>query len=206
MAELNNKVILPHEYNQFAHQVTHFKKIGKPYKPRVNWDRINLIIFDCDGVLTDGKIIYGCNGEELKNFDAHDGMGFQLLRFSHVRTAVITGRSSAALERRCQDLKIDYLYQGVANKLEKTRELLKELKLDFCNLLYMGDDWNDIPVMNVAAVSVCPADAARDVAAMADYVMLASGGRGAVRECIELVLNNKTIYEQAVNDYLAKIS
>ena len=206
MAELSNKVILPREYPEFARQATHFKKLQKPYKPRVNWDKLSLMIFDCDGVLTDGRIIYGCDGEELKNFDAHDGMGFMLLRFSGVKTAVITGRSSAALERRCQDLKIDYVFQGVGNKLAKTKELLAELKLEFSNVLYMGDDWNDIPVMFSAAVSVCPSDAGRDIKPLADYVMLAPGGRGAVRECIELVLNNKTIYEQAVADYLAKIS
>jgi len=206
VSDLNNKVILPREYEEFARQVTHFRKINKPYKPRVNWDKINLLIFDCDGVLTDGKIIYGCDGEEFKNFDAHDGMGFMLLRFAGVKTAVITGRTSAALERRCKDLRIDYLLQGVANKLARTNQLMAELKLEFSNVLYMGDDWNDIPVMNVAAVSVCPADAVRDVASLADYVMLAPGGHGAVRECIELVLNNKGLYEQAVADYLAQIS
>lgn len=206
MADLNNKVILPREYADFARQVTHFRKIGKPFKPRVNWDRISLMIFDCDGVLTDGKIIYGNDGQELKHFDAHDGMGFLLLKFSGVKTAVITGRSSEALERRCRDLRIDYLYQGIANKLAKAKELMTELKLEFSNVLYMGDDWNDIPLMNMAAVSVCPSDAVRDVASLADYVMLSPGGHGAARECIELVLNNKTIYEQAVTDYLAKIS
>lgn len=182
------------------------KRMEKPSKPKLNWDKIKLMIFDCDGVLTDGRIIYGCKDEEMKNFDAHDGMGFMLLRQTDVKAAVITGRSSLALERRCRDLRIEHVYQGVAMKLQRTKELLVEMGLGFDNVLYMGDDWNDIPVMFQAAISVAPADAMPAVAALADMVTTHKGGKGAVRECIEHMLRNKGVYEQAVLAYLGEIS
>lgn len=178
------------------------KKISKPIKPAVKWDRIELLVFDCDGVLTDGRIIYNSAGQEAKNFDAHDGMGFLLLHQTKLRSAVITGRNSPLLERRCQDLKIGHLFQGVANKVQCLEGLLAELGLDYSNVLYMGDDWNDIPAMFKAAFSVCPADAPQNICQLADHVTRHSGGKGAVRECIEFVLHNQGIYEQAVSAYL----
>jgi 3-deoxy-D-manno-octulosonate 8-phosphate phosphatase (KDO 8-P phosphatase) len=183
-----------------------FKKIEKPYKPLLKWEKIRLLAFDCDGVLTDGRIIYDSEGKERKNFDARDGMGFLLLRQTDLIPSIITGRVSPALERRSVDLKIEHLYQGVANKLARTQELLAELKLDFENLLFMGDDWNDIPVMFRAAISVCPADAFPDIQRLSDHITTRPGGRGAVRECIEYVLANKRIHDPAVQSYLDQIS
>jgi 3-deoxy-D-manno-octulosonate 8-phosphate phosphatase (KDO 8-P phosphatase) len=181
-----------------------YRKIEKPSKPKLFWDRIKLLVLDCDGVLTDGRIIYGCGGEELKNFDAHDGMGFLLMRQTPLQAAVITGRSSTALEKRCQDLGIKFLFQGVANKLQKLNELLQELHLTFENVVYVGDDWNDIPCMHKAAGSMCPSDAVADIRALTDIVLHNAGGRGAVRECIEMILRNQGIYDQAVAAYLAQ--
>lgn len=182
-----------------------FTKIAKPNKPILRWDRIKLLIFDCDGVLTDGRIIYDSAGNESKNFDAHDGMGFMLLRQTEVQAAVITGRSSPVLQRRCDDLKIKYVFQGIQKKLETTTQLLRELNLGFDNILFMGDDWNDLPVMFKAAISVCPGDAMEGMKNLCDLVTKHSGGRGAVRECIEHVLTNKGIYEQALLKYLEHI-
>lgn len=178
------------------------KKISKPNRPILVWERIKLLVFDCDGVLTDGRIIYDSAGNEAKNFDAHDGMGFLLLRQTSILSAVITGRNSSLLERRCKDLKIGHLYQGVSDKLQCLTRLLEELQLDFANVLYMGDDWNDLQAMFNAAISVCPADAPSNIRQLADHVTTLPGGRGAVRECIEYVLHNQGIYEQAVLSYL----
>ncbi|MBW6514573.1 MAG: HAD hydrolase family protein [Candidatus Syntrophosphaera sp.] len=182
-----------------------FKKIIKPQKPLVRWDKIKLLVFDCDGVLTDGRIIYDSAGNETKNFDAHDGMGFILLRQTDIKTAIITGRNSSILQRRCEDLKVDYLFQGVADKLTCLKQLLDKLKLDFSNVLYMGDDWNDLGAMFSAAVSVCPADALANFRELADHVTVSSGGHGAVRECIEYVFENKGIYDQALQAYLKQL-
>lgn len=183
-----------------------FKEIVKPRKPAVNWGKIKLLAFDCDGVLTQGGIIYGNEGQELKDFDARDGLGFMMLRSTDIQTAVITGRTSEAVARRCADLKIDHVYQKIPHKLKLAEELLQKLGLGFENMLFMGDDWNDFPLMKAVAVSVCPADAASGIPQLVDYVTQAKGGEGAVRECIEMVLKNKGIYEQAILAYLARIS
>lgn len=181
-------------------------KLVKPTKALVRWEKIKLLAFDCDGVLTDGRIIYDSAGIESKNFSAQDGLGFMLLWDTDVQTAVITGRESNLLARRCKDLRIPHLFQKIPNKLKVAQSLLKELGLDFSNMLFMGDDWNDIPLMNRAAVSVCPANAPDSVKALCDVVTKANGGHGAVRECIEYVLLHKGIFEEAVLKYLARIS
>lgn len=180
--------------------------IKKPSKKAVDWDKIKLLAFDCDGVLTQGGIIYGNEGQELKDFDARDGMGFMLLKYTDIQVAIITGRQSEALARRSADLKIAHLYQQIPNKLQVAKELLDKLGLSFDNMLFMGDDWNDFPLMSAAAVSVCPHDAAEEITTLVDHVTKASGGRGAVRECIEMVLKQRGIFEQAINAYLDKIS
>ncbi len=181
-------------------------KLGKPTKPLVRWEKIKLLAFDCDGVLTDGRIIYDSAGVESKNFSAQDGMGFMLLWGTDIQTAVITGRESSLLQRRCDDLKVPHLFQKIPNKLKVAEGLLTELGLGFNNMLFMGDDWNDIPLMQRAAVSVCPANAPNSVKALCDIVTNAGGGHGAVRECIEYVLVQKGIFDEAVLKYLARIS
>ena len=120
----------------------------------MDFSKIKLIILDNDGVLTDGKIIYDNNKLESKNFNAKDGLGIKLLQFSDIKLAIITGRNSNVVEQRCDDLQIKLLFQGVRNKLKKTIELLKELNLDWENVAYMGDDWNDFPVMEKCNISV----------------------------------------------------
>ncbi|MCB5225035.1 MAG: HAD hydrolase family protein [Candidatus Cloacimonadaceae bacterium] len=183
-----------------------YEKLVKPTKAMVYWEKIKLLAFDCDGVLTDGRIIYDSAGGESKNFSAQDGLGFMLLWGTDIQTAVITGRESDLLKRRCQDLRISHLFQKIPNKLQIAQGLLKELGLGFNNMLFMGDDWNDIPLMNRAAVSVCPANAPESVKALCDVVTKAKGGHGAVRECIEYVLTRKGIFEEAVLKYLARLS
>ena len=128
--------------------------INKVHKTPVKWSDIKLLMLDCDGVFTDGRIIYAGTDLELKNFDAHDGMGFMIMRYSDIKAAVITGRTSAVLERRCRDLKIEHLYQGVAHKLSVGTKLLQELNLTWGNVAYIGDDWNDVPVMRKSALSL----------------------------------------------------
>jgi len=177
----------------------------KPIKRPINWSDIKLLLFDCDGVLTDGRIIYGNNNQDLKHFHAHDGMGFNLLRNTDIQVGFITGRSSEALEHRCRDLNISILYQGVPNKLRCVEELLPEMKLDFRNIVFMGDDWNDVPVMRKAAFSAAPANAFPEVQKIADWVSSYRGGQGAVRELINYVLQHKGIYEKTVLKYLESI-
>ncbi|PKN79619.1 MAG: 3-deoxy-D-manno-octulosonate 8-phosphate phosphatase [Candidatus Cloacimonetes bacterium HGW-Cloacimonetes-1] len=179
---------------------------SRPIKKPVIWKDIRMMIFDCDGVLTDGKIIYSGEMLESKNFDAHDGMGFFLLNRAGLIPAVITGRSSKALSRRCEDLKIPHVLQGIKRKLDITEELLSKLGLNFSQVIYMGDDWNDIPVMQLAALSCCPADAMPEIRNITDYIATRNGGQGAARECIDYVLKNIGIYEKTVLQYLQDIT
>ncbi|MDY0128562.1 MAG: HAD hydrolase family protein [Candidatus Cloacimonadaceae bacterium] len=180
--------------------------LTKPNKRPITWDRIKLLIFDCDGVLTDGRIIYGDGKQDIKNFDATDGMGMMLLRQIDLPVAVVTGRTSEALALRCQDLKIEHLYQGISHKLDCVSALLEKLELDFDNVVYMGDDWNDILCMRRAALSVAPADANADILKQVDLVTTRKGGRGAVRELIDYVLTKKGVYDRAIAKYLDSVS
>ena len=168
----------------------------------MDFSKIKMIILDNDGVLTDGKIIYDNNKLESKNYNAKDGLGVKLLQFSDIKLAIITGRSSYIVEQRCDDLQIKLLYQGVRNKLKKTTELLKELNLDWENVAYMGDDWNDFPVMEKCNISAVPADAFDDIRSRADLVTKRNGGEGAVREFIELILKKQGKYEESLQKLL----
>ncbi len=177
----------------------------KPFKRPVTWSEIKLLVMDCDGVLTDGRIIYGANRQELKHFHGHDGMGFLLLRYTEIKTGIITGRSSEALSRRCEDLRIEHLFQGVQNKLQCLDDLLQELHLEYKNVVYMGDDFNDVPIMRKVAFSASPADGIVDVQKLADWVTPNKGGYGAVRDLINFILTHKGIYEKTVKLYLEDI-
>ena len=171
----------------------------------MDFSKIKLIILDNDGVLTDGKIIYDNNKTESKNYNAKDGLGIKLLQFSDIKLAIITGRSSDILEKRCNDLQIEFLFQGVRNKLRKTTELLKELNLDWENVAYMGDDWNDFPVMEKCNISAVPADTFDDIKNSANLVTKRNGGEGAVREFIELILKEQGKYEASLQKLLDRL-
>lgn len=168
----------------------------------MDFNKIKLIILDNDGVLSDGKIIYDNNKLESKNFNAKDGLGIKLLQFTDIKLAIITGRSSDIVKRRCDDLQIELLFQGVRNKLKKATELLEVLKLDWENVAYMGDDWNDFPVMEECNISATPADAFESIKSRVDFVTQRKGGEGAVREFIELILTKQGKYEKSLQKLL----
>ena len=178
----------------------------RPIKRPISWADLKLMLFDCDGVLTDGRIIYGNDGEDIKHFNAHDGMGFHLLKYTDIKIGFVTGRSSQALERRSKDMGCELLFQGVANKLRCVEEFLPKLGLDFRNVIYMGDDWNDVPLMRKAALSAAPADAEKDVLKIVDWTSGFKGGHGAVRDLINHVLHHKGIYDKTILRYLESIN
>ncbi len=168
---------------------------------------IKLLILDVDGVLSDNKIIYDSQGNELKSFSPKDGLGIRLLSFTDITPAIITGRKSIMVERRAADIGIEHIYQKVRNKLKVATELIEKLGLDWQNVAYMGDDWNDYPVMKKVLIKACPADACDDFKRKMDFVSKRNGGNGAVREFIEYILKEKGIYEETLSaffDYLAK--
>jgi 3-deoxy-D-manno-octulosonate 8-phosphate phosphatase (KDO 8-P phosphatase) len=168
----------------------------------MNFEKIKLLILDCDGVLTDGKIIYDENLAETKNFSAKDGLGIKLLSFTDIKIAIITGRESNILKQRCDDLNITMLFQKVRNKLKCAEELLEKLQLKWEEVAYMGDDWNDYPVMKKVGVKAIPQDAFDDIKQIADVVTVRNGGDGAVREFIMMILHKKGIYESTLEAFI----
>ncbi|MCB1748360.1 MAG: HAD hydrolase family protein [Gammaproteobacteria bacterium] len=146
-----------------------------------------LAAFDVDGVLTDGRIILGPAGDEYKAFDVRDGAGLVALRQRGVTLAIITGRRSAVVERRMRELGIERVFQGVDDKRACLAALLDELGLAAAAACYVGDDLPDIGALELAGLGVAVADACAEARAAADWVTLARGGRGAVREICDVI-------------------
>jgi 3-deoxy-D-manno-octulosonate 8-phosphate phosphatase (KDO 8-P phosphatase) len=149
---------------------------------------VRLAIFDVDGVLTDGGLHYTDSGEETKVFDVRDGLGMRLLQSSGVALAIITSRSSRCVERRASDLGIEFVFQGVENKLAEFRGLTRKLGFDASACAYMGDDWVDLPILLACGLSVSVPEAPAAVRSRVHYTTRASGGRGAARETCELIM------------------
>lgn len=149
-------------------------------------NKIRILVMDVDGTLTDGKIYMGNNGEMMKAFDIKDGYGIaNLLPELQITPVIITGRKSQILENRCKELKIEHLYQGIADKIQVLEQVLKEMKLERANVAYIGDDVNDLECMRIAGITGCPADACEEIKKAVTYVCSRKGGAGAVREFIE---------------------
>lgn len=163
---------------------------------------IQLVIFDVDGVLTDGRLYFGEDGTEYKAFHSRDGLGMRMLRESGVAIAVITGRSSELVARRMASLGIEHLYQGQTDKLSAFQSLLRRLKLPASNTAYVGDDLVDLPPMRRAGVAIAVADAHPLVAQHAHWQTPSGGGRGAAREVCEFILQAQGKLERAYRPYL----
>ena len=149
---------------------------------------IKLLLLDVDGVLTDGRIIYDNQGNELKAFDVKDGHGLKMLQRAGIKIGIITGRTSDVVRKRAQELGIDIVYQGILQKIEPYREILAELSLSDEQVAYVGDDIVDLPILRRVGFSATVADASPDVPPLVDYVTASCGGRGAVREICDLLL------------------
>ncbi|MCL1826804.1 MAG: HAD hydrolase family protein [Candidatus Cloacimonetes bacterium] len=168
--------------------------------------KIKLLVCDCDGVLTEGLIVYDSQYSESKNFSAHDGLGVKMLHFSDVQIAVITGRYSKMLERRCDDLQIKYLYQNVLNKKKVLQELLSDMGLSFDNVAYIGDDWNDFLAMQECQLKIAPKNARDNFKMTVDMVTENEGGYGAVRDAIEFILKKQQKFETVLQAFLEHLN
>lgn len=149
---------------------------------------IELIVLDVDGCLTDGRIIYSENGNETKAFSVKDGLAISTWLRMGKEVVIITGRRSAIVKRRADELGIKHLYQGVENKSAQLEEVAKLLGIDLENTAAIGDDLNDFKMLNLAGKSYVPHDASHYVKSFADVVLSKKGGDGAVREMIELLV------------------
>ena len=164
--------------------------------------KIKLLALDVDGVLTDGSIYISPAGEGFKGVNAKDGIGISCALRSGLQIAVITGRQSPIVERRCEELGITLLQQGVKDKRLALQQMAQKLGLVREEIAYMGDDLNDIPAFKASGLNLVPADAAIEVMAVADIITKASGGRGAVREAITMILAAQDNWNVIVNSYL----
>ncbi len=159
------------------------------------------IVLDVDGVLTDGSVIYSNNGDELKAFNIKDGLAIKMAQRAGLQFAIITGRSSQLLARRAAELGIDIVLQGRSDKLAALSELAEELDITLQQIAYMGDDLPDLSAIESVALGTCPADAASEVVAAADWVATVNGGRGAVRELIEMLLSARGQWDALVSEF-----
>lgn len=164
--------------------------------------RIQLLLMDVDGVLTDGHIYLQSlpdgTAAEMKVFSAHDGAGLKLARLAGLRTGMITGRGSAAVARRARELQMDFVYQTADEKLSAYREILRRAGLRDHQVAYVGDDLPDLPVLTRVGLAVAVANAVPEVKKIARFVTQRSGGAGAVREVVELVLRAQGKWAKAI--------
>ncbi len=160
--------------------------------------KIELLLLDVDGVLTDGAIIYGPDGMELKKFHVRDGAGVRLWNDSGKRTAIISGRSSPAVTRRASELGIDPVIQGCSKKWEGLREVLKVTNLPADRVCAIGDDLADLPVLLHCGLGIAVADACPDLQKEAHLLTESPGGRGAVREVVEMLMRVQGMWDQVV--------
>ncbi len=163
--------------------------------------RIKLMIFDVDGVLTDGRIIYNSEGVETKCFDVRDGHGIKLLMRSGIDVALVTARSSAVVTKRAEDIGIKMVFQGCKDKLAALEEIVKVTGLAVGELAYLGDDLIDLPVLTRVGFSVAVRDAVEELKSVVDYITEKPGGRGAAREVCELILKNTGKWDEVTARY-----
>jgi len=153
---------------------------------------IKMLVIDVDGTLTDGKIYMGRKGEIFKVFDIKDGYAIhELLPKYNIMPVIITGRNSSIVENRAKEMGITHIYQGVKDKIRLLRELVQKTNISMFNVAYIGDDINDLECMKNCGFKGCPADAAPEIKAIADFISNKNGGEGAVREFVEKIIKNK---------------
>ena len=150
--------------------------------------RVRLLLMDCDGVLTDGRIWLTADGDEQKTFHVRDGQGIVLLHRGGFQTGIISGRASAATERRARELGMNFLRQGITEKVLVLDEVLREAGVSPDECGYIGDDIGDVEIMRRVGLAVAVADAADAATQVAHLVTTAAGGKGAVREVCEMIL------------------
>ena len=164
---------------------------------------ITLLVLDVDGVLTDGHLTICGDGTESKAFHTHDGHGLRMWQRAGLTVALISGRQSEPTQRRAEQLEIAHVFQDCHCKLPTLQQLLAELHLDAEQAAYIGDDLPDLPVIRFVGFGVAVANAVDEVKAQADYVTTRSGGDGAVREVIEMILTASDRWSSLMERYLA---
>lgn len=164
-------------------------------------NNIKIVIFDVDGVFSDGKIILDSHGIESKNFHVQDGTGITYLQRAGIKTAIISGRVSKAVEYRAKELSIEDVFQGVQRKIDAYEAILKKHTLDDHETCYIGDDLIDLPVLRRVGFAVAVPNARQEVKECASYQTVAHGGYGAIREVAEKILKSQGKWESIISKY-----
>ena len=170
---------------------------------RVRAAKVKLLILDVDGVLTDGRIIMDRKGREIKAFDVRDGHGIRLLREAGIEVAILTGRSSPVVQKRADDLGIPrrWVRQGVHDKVTAYQEIARKVGITDEETCFVGDDLVDIPLLKRVGIPIVVADGAPEAKRLARYVTQSSGGKGAVREVCDLLLQAQGKWEAVLRRY-----
>jgi 3-deoxy-D-manno-octulosonate 8-phosphate phosphatase (KDO 8-P phosphatase) len=176
-------------------------KISPALKKRAA--QIKLLLMDVDGTMTDGGVLLLSQPDgsalEIKKFDAHDGQGLTLAHTAGIRTGCITGRESPALLRRAHEMKMEYIYMKIPLKMPAYEEILAKAGVKDAEVAFVGDDLPDIPILKRVGLAVAVGDAVADVKKIAHYTTKAHGGKGAIREAIELILKSKGIWDELID-------
>jgi 3-deoxy-D-manno-octulosonate 8-phosphate phosphatase (KDO 8-P phosphatase) len=167
-----------------------------------NASKIKLVLFDVDGVLTDGKVLLHADGTESKQFDIKDGTGIIWAQRAGLTVGFLSARTSAATGQRAAQLGITLLHQGVASKLESYEQIVDSLLLDDEQVAYMGDDVLDLPVLGRVGLATAPADAVEEVRSRVHWVSAAKGGHGAARDLIEFILRAQNRWDALLAEYV----
>ncbi len=163
--------------------------------------KIKLLLLDVDGVLTDGRIIYGASGEETKNYDVHDGLGVVLMRRAGIKCAILTAKGSPIVKKRARVLGIDRVYSDFHFKIEALPDIRKKLKVKDEEICFIGDDLVDLPVLKRVGLAVAVPNAIKEVKETAHFVTTRKGGRGAVREVCEMILKAQGKWSDVTRKY-----
>jgi len=165
--------------------------------------KVKMLILDIDGVLTDGRIIYDSKGSDLKCFNVLDGMGLALLKRANIKLVLITAKSSKAVVKRAKDIAATEIKLNASDKLTPFRQILKKYKLKEKDICFIGDDLPDLPLTRRAGLSIAVPNACADVKKYAHYITKKEGGKGAVREVVEIILHVQNKWRSAIKKYLA---
>ncbi len=163
--------------------------------------KIKLLVMDVDGVLTDGRVIYANSGDELKFFDVTDGMGLSLWSRAGLKSAILTARKSKVVSKRSKVIHIDRIYQNAVRKLEVFERILSDFKVSPEEICYIGDDVIDIPVLKRVGFAVCVPNSVPVVKDVVHYITKKEGGRGAVREVIDMILKTQGKWSELMKRY-----
>ena len=167
--------------------------------------RIQLLLFDVDGVLTDGAVVMHADGSESKGFHIRDGAAIVWAQRAGLTVGLLSARSSGATAHRAAQLAVRIVEQGVKSKLDTYNQIIRDARLEDDNVAYMGDDLLDLPVLTRVGLSAAPADAAAEVRARVDFVSSVGGGRGAARELIEIVLRVQHKWDEVLRQYVPQV-